>query len=211
MALTLHGYRYSVYSWIARLALHEKGVGYDWAEVDPFDPAVPPAYLDLHPFRRVPTLVDGDFALYETGAITRYVDERFPGPRLQPLDGRQRARMHQVLSIIDSYGYWPLVRQVFAHGYFRARTGRSVDPAEYQAGLAAAPRVLQALARLAAGGSFLVTDELSLADIHLAPMLAYFVTDEAGAAMLGHYPKLASWWSTMAARPAFVATRPALP
>jgi glutathione S-transferase len=30
MAVELHGYQYSVYSWIARLVLHEKGVVYSW-------------------------------------------------------------------------------------------------------------------------------------------------------------------------------------
>ena len=36
MTVSLHGFQYSVYSWIARLALEEKGADYDWIEVDPF-------------------------------------------------------------------------------------------------------------------------------------------------------------------------------
>src|SRR6266478_5495835 len=66
---------------------------------------------DLHPFRRVPTLVHDDFVLYETQAITRYIDEAFAGPAFQPVQPRQRARMAQVISIIDAYGYVPMVRQ----------------------------------------------------------------------------------------------------
>ena len=80
MPLVLHGYRYSVYVRIVRLALAEKGVAYDRVEVNPFAPDVPASYLALHPFGRVPTLVHDDFALYETGAITRYVDRAFAGP-----------------------------------------------------------------------------------------------------------------------------------
>ena len=79
MPLVLHGYRYSVYVRIARLALAEKGVAYDRVEVNPFAADVPAAYLALHPFGRVPTLVHDDFALYETGAITRYLDRSFAG------------------------------------------------------------------------------------------------------------------------------------
>ena len=41
MPLVLHGYRYSVYLRIVRLALAEKGVGYDRVEVNPFAPDVP--------------------------------------------------------------------------------------------------------------------------------------------------------------------------
>src|SRR6478735_9346904 len=70
MPLVLHGYHYSVYVRIVRLALAEKGVAYDRVEVNPFVPDVPSAYLALHPFGRVPTLVHDGFALYETGAIT---------------------------------------------------------------------------------------------------------------------------------------------
>lgn len=80
MAIELHGYQYSVYSWIARLALHEKGVGYNWVEVNPFAEDLPASYLATHPFKRVPTLIHAGFALYETGAITRYVDEAFEAP-----------------------------------------------------------------------------------------------------------------------------------
>ena len=93
MALVLHGYRYSVYLRIVRLTLAEKGVAYDRVEVNPFASDVPAAYLALHPFGRVPTLVHDGFVLYETGAITRYIDRAFPGPPLQPGDARALARM----------------------------------------------------------------------------------------------------------------------
>ena len=85
MSLVLHGYHYSVYNRIARLALAEKGVAYDRVEVNPFAD-IPAEYLALHPFGRVPTLVHDGFVLYETGAITRYVDRTFAGPALQPGD-----------------------------------------------------------------------------------------------------------------------------
>ena len=75
MSVELHGYKYSVYAWIARFALREKGIGYRWVEVNPFADNVPEDYLAMHPFSRVPTLVSGNFVVYETNAITRYVDD----------------------------------------------------------------------------------------------------------------------------------------
>jgi glutathione S-transferase len=211
VTLELHGYRYSVYSWIARLALHEKGVGYQWVEVDPFAENVPPEYLALHPFKRVPTLVHDDFVVFETSAITRYVDEGFDGPKLQPLKAADRARVSQVLSIVDSYAYWPLVRQVFSHGVFRPRLGRPAHRSEYQRGLEATPRVLRALDELAGGGDFLVSDAFSLADIHLAPMLDYLTADPGGASLLDAHSRLRRWWSKTAQRKSVAETRPALP
>jgi len=204
MALVLHGYRYSVYNRIARLALAEKGVAYDRVEVNPFAPDVPESYRALHPFGRVPALVHDDFALYETGAITRYIDRAFPGPPLQPNEPRALGRMDQVISIVDAYGYWPMVRQVFALRVFRGRTGQPVDEAEVARGLAAAPRVLAALEPL-------VGEELTLADLHLGAMVAYFVLAPEGATLLRHHPKLTRWWERVSARPSFAATDPGLP
>ena len=129
MAVVLHGYRYSVYLRIAAMTLAEKGVAWAHVEVDPFADTVPPDYLALNPFGRVPTLVHDGFALYETTAITRYVDGAFGGPSLQPGDVRHRARMNQIIAVADAYGYWPMVRQVFSQRVFNPARGRAADEA----------------------------------------------------------------------------------
>ena len=208
MSLVLHGYHYSVYNRIARLALAEKGVAYDRVEVNPFADT-PPEYLALHPFGRVPTLVHDGFVLYETGAITRYVDRAFPGPALQPATPPALARMDQLIGIIDSYAYWPMVRQVFSHRVFRA-AGRPVDEAEIAQGLAGAAKVLAALEALASE-PFLTGQELSLADLHVGAMVAYFALAPEGAAMLARYPRVAAWWGKVSRRASFAATDPGLP
>jgi glutathione S-transferase len=200
MSVELHGFQYSVYSWIARLAIHEKGVAYDWAEVNPFVEQVPEQYLALHPFKRVPTLVHGRVVIYETSAITRYVDEAFKGPVLQRTLPTERARCNQIISVADSYAYWPLVRQVFGHGVFRPRLGRPSDAIEVRQGLDAAPRVVGALEKLVSDSPFLCGTEVSLADIHLAPMLGYFAMFPEGKALLDRHERLGTWWSMMSNR-----------
>ena len=208
MPLVLHGYQYSVYNRIARLTLAEKGLAYERVEVNPFDPALPADYLRLHPFGRVPTLVHDRFALYETGAITRYLDRAFAGPALQPDDARALARMDQIVGVVDAYGYWPMVRQVFSHGYFRPRRGLDGDAAEVQRGLEGSARALAALEALASGEEFLVGPTLSLADLHLGAMVAYFVKAKAGAEALGHHERLSGWFERLSRRPSFAATDP---
>jgi glutathione S-transferase len=208
MALTLYGYRPSVYVRVARLALAEKGVAYDQEEVNPFAPDPPAEYLALHPFNRVPTLVHDGFVLYETGAITRYIDRRFPGPDLQPTDPRSLARMDQAIGIVDSYAYWPLVRQVYVHAVRRPRDGQPGDRRAIDNGLAAAAKALAALETLLGRETFLAGSALSLADLHLLPMIAYFVQAPAGAALLDRHAGLVGWWKRLAARPSFAATDP---
>jgi glutathione S-transferase len=211
MPLVLHGYRYSVYLRIARLTLAEKGVNYEKVEVNPFASDLPTAYRALHPFARVPALVHDGFALYETAAITRYIDRAFSGPALQPIEPQALARMDQIIAVVDSYGYWPLVRQVFSHGVFRRHLGEAGDPAEIARGLAAAAKVLSALEALAADAIFLAGPVLSLADLHLGAMIAYFVQVPEGEALLMQQSRLANWWLGLGRRPSFAATNPGLP
>jgi len=72
---------------IVRLALEEKEVKYDLVGVDVFaKTGVPKEHLTRHPFGRIPAIEHGDFRLYETGAIVRYIDDAFPGCNLQPTD-----------------------------------------------------------------------------------------------------------------------------
>jgi len=205
--IRLAGYRYSIYTRIARLALIEKGVAHELAEVDPFADPPPADLLALNPFGRVPVLQHDGFTLYETAAILRYVDAAFPGPALVPNDPRAAGRMAQVIGIADAHGYWPLVRQVYAQLVFRPFEGLAPDPAEVAAGLAAAGPVLDALEAIAAEGLQLAGGPLSLADLHLAPMVAAFASAPEGAALLAARPALARWWQAMAQRPSMIATR----
>jgi glutathione S-transferase len=208
MTLVLHGYRPSVYVRVARLTLAEKGVAYDQVEVNPFAPDPPAEYLALQPFNRVPTLVHDGFVLYETGAITRYLDRAFAGPPLQPADPRALARMDQIIGIVDSYAYWPLVRQVYVHAVGLPRRGQAGDPKEIANGLSAAAKVLAAIEGLASDAAFLVGPAPSLADLHLLPMVAYFSEAPEGAALLAQHPRLENWFTRMKTRPSFAATDP---
>ena len=211
MALFLHGYRYSVYVRIARLVLAEKGVAYERVEVNPFAATVPAEYLALHPFGRVPAIVHDGFTLYETGAITRYVDRAFPGPILQPADPKQLARMDQIIGVVDAYAYWPLVRQVFVHDVVRPHMGMAVDGTELEKGFEASAKVLDALEALAATDPWLTGATISLADFHLGAMIAYFTQSARGRELLAARPRLSAWWRRLGARPSFAATEPGLP
>ena len=63
--IRLLGLSISVYTRIARLALEEKGVAYQFEEVDVFaESGVPADYLALNPFGMIPTLLHGDLDYY---------------------------------------------------------------------------------------------------------------------------------------------------
>ncbi len=206
--VSLHGYRDSVYSWVARFVLIEKNIDFDWVEVDPFSSAPLESYQKLNPFRRVPTLVHRGFVLYETSAIVQFLDDEYPEPRLQPSTASGRARIAQIISIIDSYAYWPLVRQVFSHGYWQPLHGEEPDPEEFQQGLAAAPLTLSAINSIVGDSEYLVGEALSLADLYLAPFLSYFALADEGKAMLGTYPVLRDWLQRTTQRQSYLDSKP---
>jgi len=205
----LFGASYSVYVRAVRLALEEKRVPYRLVEVDIFAPeGPPPDYLQRHPFKRIPAFEHEGFRLYETGAITRYIDELFPGPPLMPAAPCARARANQIMSIIDNYGYVPLVRDIFVERVRSSAHGRSADEAKIAAAMPLAETCLCALEELAdAEGSYLTGSEVSLADLHAAPMFAYFSMAKEGAASLSARPRMTRWWQAMRGRPSMTATR----
>jgi glutathione S-transferase len=192
----LYGYRYSAYNRIVRLTLLSKGVEHRIIEVDPFA-ELSDAYLRLHPFGRVPVLTHGAFELFETNAITRYVDRAFKGRGLQPVDVAALARMDQVIAVIDAYAYWPMVRQVSSHGFFRPLFGEPSNPEEIAVGLDASRTVLSFLNTVADEGKVLDGHEITLADWHLAPIMDYFVRAEVGKAALYAYAALQRWWDAV--------------
>ncbi len=205
--IKLLGLRISVYTRIARLALEEKNVDYRLEEVDIFaDDGPPPEYLAHNPFGTIPCLMHGEFYLYETGAITRYIDETFPGNALQPRISAQRARMSQIIGLLDCYTYRPMVWDVYVQRVVVAGGGGQVDENLVATALPTLKNALQQLDRLRHDCAFLCGDSVSLADLHAYPMLRYFIETPEGEAMLAEFPRLQQWMLDMQTRPSVRAT-----
>jgi glutathione S-transferase len=200
----LYGARYSTYTRSAIMALAAKGIDYRFETVDIFAPAARESgYEAIHPFMKVPALRHGDFTLYETGAINRYVDEAFPGPPLQPADLINRARMNQIISIADSYGYRTLVWDIYVETISNPRDGLPTDEARVAAAFPRAKALLAALSGLLADNSYLAGNTLTIADMHCAPQFGYFVECPDSAALLAETPNLAAWWERVSRLPAW--------
>ena len=203
----LYGLERSVYTRIARLALEEKGVAYTLHEVEIFGPdGVPPAHRERHPFGRIPAFAHGDFQLYETAAITRYVDEAFDGLALQPADAARRARMNQIISVLDAYAYRPMVWGVVVPR-MRPRAGSEPDEGRIAEALAASACALDAIDALVTPGPHLLGAELTLADLHAYPVLGCFAFAPEGAALLQQHASLQRWWQAMQQRASVQRTR----
>lgn len=206
--ITLYGFNGSTYVRTIRMLLVEKGVTeYEQIPVDVLkgEPKQP-EHMKRHAFGKVPVVdVDG-FRIIETPAIGRYLDATLPGTKLVPADARNAARMDMVISIIDSYGYGALIGGVVAYHLFPDFVGGK-NEAAHHAGLAAGKTVLNEIMRIQGSDPFLAGPAVSLADLYLAPIMAYV-------ALTPHknefraLPGMQAWWTLISNRESFRATQP---
>ena len=196
----LYGAKYSTYTRSVRLALEEKAVDYNLVEVDFLQGPMPAEQLQRHPFEKVPAFEHGDFELYEVSAILRYIDEAFDGPALQPESAKQRARMNQIISIIDSYTYPCTVGQLVIQRLVMPMLGEQSDEAAISEAMPEIAKCMDIIAGLRADNAFLVSDRVTLADLHLAPIFDYFQSTPDSEPILQKNQGLLSWWADMSER-----------
>jgi glutathione S-transferase len=205
VSVTVFGADFSVYTRSVRMALLEADIDHSLETVDPFDGDVR-AHLKRHPFGKIPALVWDDFTLYETPAILRYVAARSAAP-LVPGDVEARARMDQILSILDSYGFRAMVWDVYVEGVQKDADGEALDGDIVTRGLRETRRVLRGIADLAGPAPYLAGGGLSLADLHFVSMASYLRVSSAGRSIFDATERLADWWRVMATRDSVIATR----
>ena len=204
--IKLWGFNNSTYVRTVKMLLAEKGVtDFEQVPVDVLkgEPKSPD-HLARHPFGKVPVVdVDG-FRVIETPAIAAYLDALLPGQRLIPTDLKAMARSAMTVSIIDSYGYAPLIGGVVAYHLFPDFVGGR-DEAMHHKGIAEGEKVLAEIMRLRGSDRFIAGAEPSLADLYLAPIMAYVAMTPHKDEFIG-LPGVGEWWGAVTALPSYKAT-----
>jgi glutathione S-transferase len=204
--VTLYGSPISTYVRTARIALAEKGVGYDLKDVWVDSPEI----KQRHPFQKIPVLRHGDFELYETFAVTRYIDEAFPGPALQPSDTKARARMTQWISVHNSYCYPTLIGGIVLERVAPKLLNRPSDEAKIKATLPDAQQRLDVLEKALGTTPYLAGIEPTRADYFLYPVMFYVSVVPEGNALLESRPGLRRWMAAIGDRKSVKDTTPSL-
>jgi len=205
----VYGPSYSTFTRSVRLALQEKGVSHQLVEVDILTGAhQKPPHSNRQPFGKVPAFEHDGNTFYETSAILRYVDEVFPGVALQPTTPLARAKVNQVLSIVDSYGYTPCVTNLFIPRVLVPSLGGETDLEKVEAGKAPAALFAKELERLLGGAEYFGGASVSLADLHALPVITYLAATPEGKAILEGVPALRPWIGRMVKRPSVQAIMP---
>ena len=204
--VTLYGDSRSTYVRTVRMALAEKGVAYAYDPVAPHSEKI----QAVCPFGRVPGLRDGDFTLYETTAIVRYIDECFGGPSLLAANIGKRAQMEQYVSLINCHGYDAMVRRYVLQYVFPKGPDNSPDRTVIDKAVPEIKALLEVLDRAYGPRNTLAGDTVTLADLLLAPIVFYLGMFPVSKALLAGVPNVARAHAWMAERPSFKATMPKL-
>lgn len=141
-----------------RLVLAEKSINIDIVSVE--GPDLPEDLLDLNPYHSVPTLVDRDLVLYDSRVIIEYLDERFPHPPLMPVDPVTRAQFRLALFRIEKEWYG-----------LAQRLGDAADKRAAEKARKILRDSILSSAELFKGKVFFMSDEFSLVDASIAPIL----------------------------------------
>ncbi|MEI8054508.1 MAG: glutathione S-transferase N-terminal domain-containing protein [bacterium] len=155
--MTLYSGTLDIPSHRVRIVLAEKNISVDINYVDVNNP--PEDLLTLNPYNSLPTLVDRELVLYEAGVITEYLDERFPHPPLLPVYPIARAKCRQMIYRIEQD--WLTLLGII-------QSGKKNEADEARKTLRSQ---LIALAPVFGEMPYFLSEDFSLADCCLAPML----------------------------------------
>jgi glutathione S-transferase len=119
--------------------------------------------------------------------------------------------MVQFVSVNDSYAYPNFIGKVVWQRGVVPLLGGVADEKVVSDAMPMVEKGVTALEALVDGaGPFLCGPEISLADLHLAPVIAYFSGTPEGKTLLSNAPRLSRWWQLISTRPSVVKTQPKL-
>ena len=152
-----------------------------------------PEFLAISPNNKIPAIVDGDFTLFESGAILLYLAEK-AGKLLPPYGTPGYWRVLEwVMWQMGNFG--PLLGQ--AHHFLKYHPGKSeYAEARYHG---EALRLYRVLDKRLANREY-VCNEFSIADIAIWGWAARFEYQQVD---LEDFPEVCRWYLQLADRPAF--------
>ncbi len=145
------------YSHQVRVVWFEKGIQADIEYIDPANP--PEDVIDLNPYGDTPTLVDRELVLFDPRIIMEFLDERFPHPPLHPMEPVARAQARMLISRIER-DWFSLLNEIESSGDKKGAKARKLLRERL---IAATP--------IFASKPFFLSDEFSLVDCALAPLM----------------------------------------
>lgn len=189
-----------------RLAAIHMGTPLELTEINLMSQEDRRRLLLLNPNSKLPVLQDGDFTLWESCAIMTYLAERSAGQTLYPDDIRLRADIQRWMLWGVQHFAPPLGVIVYEHIWKGLIGQGGPDPAEIDRASRQVAQFAAVLEQHLAGRDWLAGEQLTLADLALAPALTYLPK---APLPVRQYPKLMEWLGRVSELDAWKQTEPA--
>ncbi|KAJ6526012.1 thioredoxin-like protein [Mycena capillaripes] len=209
MVLKLHGAPYSPCTRRVAIVLHEKKIPFDLILVDMQKREHKSAsVLAYQPFGQVPYIDDDGFILYESRAICRYLEDKYPeqGTKLVPSDAQSKALFEQAASIEFS-NFEPFasgaVMEIILKPIF---LGQPSDEPAFEKLIAGLSTKLDAYEVILGKQKYLAGNEITLVDLWHLPYAT--MLEEAGSdIMTTKGPNVTRYFNDLTMRPSWVAVK----
>lgn len=206
--MKLYGFPPSPNTWKVRAVADYLGIPLEFEFVDlPKGDQHKPEYLALNPNGRTPTLVDGDFKLWESTAILHYLGSQKPNSLL-PQDARARADIVRWQSwALAHWGKEACEPLIFQRIVKQVLNAGPPDEAAIAAGTEQFKKCAKVLEGHLSKQPYLVGNGITIADFSVAAPLFYA---DRGGFPLGEFPKLREWFGRVSSLPCWKTTAPQL-
>ena len=156
-----------------------------------------PAYLQLNPNARIPTLVDGEVVLWESMAINLYLAQK---------PGSMQLNSAAVLGIAAQWSFWAMLETEFlellSHRAMLPEYAR--DPSHIERNTLLLQKPLAVLNNALNGRAHLAGENFTVADLNVASILAW---GKIARLDFSRHPNVARWLEKSLARPAYKRVR----
>ncbi|KAG1468429.1 hypothetical protein G6F56_003833 [Rhizopus delemar] len=201
------GALFSTYTRTMRMALIRLNVPFQLEQANPHSKL---AYK-YNPFGRVPSLLHNNNQIFETMAITNYIDATFSSD-LTPQDLDTKIKMSQIISILSDYVFHHIIFNVCKRRDTYEQQGKNEEEIAVllKNHLKKATDIIRALDNLIPfdGTKFLCGDQLTWADYFFYPTLADMYAIPEGKFFAESSPKLQTWYEHFKTRKEVLDTYP---
>ncbi|CAK9269457.1 unnamed protein product [Sphagnum jensenii] len=206
-SLMVYGKAYSANVTRVLTTLAEKNVDdYQMVPIDLLTGAnKTPEYLKLQPFGQIPAFQDGDFTLYESRAIARYISDKYEGQgtALFGKTVRDKALVNQWLEV-ESQNYNPCVwKIVFECVFSQMFEGRPTNEAVVKEQLEKLEKILDVYEAQLTHHKYLAGDLFSLADLAHIPVTNNLINVAKKGELFASRKHLNAWWDDISSRPSW--------
>jgi glutathione S-transferase/RNA polymerase-associated protein len=170
VSLIVYEHPLSPYAQKVKIALDEKGVAYEARMPTAIGSGQPDtAFLKSNPRGEVPSLLDGDVAIFDSTIILEYIEDKWASPAMLPKSPVERAAARMIEDVMDT-SFEPINWGLGEIKWFKRATGERARALEARAH-AQARGIYEWLTRQLGGKEWFNGETFGWGDLSVAPYL----------------------------------------